>query len=136
MDIVKGWEIAEDRSESSSIVSLTALVTTEALSILIPSGARLYLESISGRVVDAGSDQVSFLTRLNGQPIIRGLDSIQAVLFDYTNDFSVKQDIGPGLLVISGKNDSAGPIRVVVSVKCFLLRSTYAKNQLSTYMRY
>ena len=122
--VMPGWEIAEDLSRASAIVSLVAGTTTDILTIEVPSGGRFYIEALTARVIDAGSDQVSFSVLRNGMSIALGYTDIPATLFDYTAQFPISRDTPPGQIVVKGNNNAAGIIRVNVALKCYLLRET------------
>ncbi len=129
-----GWEIAEDLSQSSGIITLAGNAVTEVLSITIPSGGRAFIESFNARVLDAGSDQVTFSCLLNGMSIAPGYTEIQGALFDYTNAFLLGKETGPGKLVIRGTNTSAGNIRVIGSAAVFLLREIKKEENMTRYV--
>lgn len=120
--VMPGWEIAEDLSQASAIITLTGNTTIDMLAINVPSGGRFFVESLSARVIDAGSDQITFSLTRNGMALNIGLTDLPAVLFDYTAQFPIQRDTPPGRIVITGKNSNAGDIRAVASIKCYLLR--------------
>lgn len=121
--ISPGWEIAEDLSQSSGIISLATVTKLNVcLTIKCPSGARLYVESLTARVIDAGSDQVTFYCLRNGMSIAPGLTAINGTLFDFTGPFLIQRDVSPGDITVYADNGGGGTIRVNVSLQCFLLR--------------
>jgi len=129
MILYKGWEQAEDISQSSGIISLAAnSVLTECLKIIIPSGARLFIESLTARVIDAGSDSVVFYCLRNGMSVAPGLTAINGTLFDFIGPFLIQRDVGPGETTIYADNAAGGIIRVNVSLQCFLLRMIQDEN--------
>jgi len=118
-----GWEIAQDLSQSSPIISLPALAPiTECLKVICPSGGRLLIASMTARVIDAGSDQINFSCLRNGMSIAPGFTAISGTIFDFTSAFAINQDVGPGEIVIYASNAAGGIIRVNVTLQCFLLR--------------
>lgn len=129
--ILPGWEIAEDISQASGIISLpTVTKLNVCLTVKCPNGARLYIESVTNRVIDAGSDQITFYCLRNGMSIAPGLTAINGTYFDFTGPFLIKRDVGPGDITIYADNAGAGAIRVLSSLQCFLMRMVRdAKNQ-------
>jgi hypothetical protein len=129
--ISPGWEIAEDLSQSSGIISLlTATKLNPCLTVKCAAGARLYVESLTARVIDAGSDQITFYCLRNGMSIAPGLTAINGTLFDFTGPFLIQRDVPPGDIVVYADNAGGGTIRVNVSLQIFLLRLIQdSKNQ-------
>jgi hypothetical protein len=129
--ISPGWEISEDLSQPSGIVLLSATSKlTVLMNIVCPSGARLYIEALTARVIDAGSDLVTFYCLRNGMTIAPGYTAINGTLFDFIGPFVIQRDVGPGNITVYADNASAGAIRVTVSLQCFLLRMIQdSKNQ-------
>lgn len=123
-----GWELAEDISQASTITTLTAGGTVDILTIKVPSGARLFIEGLTARVIDAGSDQITFQVLRNGMSVAPGLTAIPGVLFDYTGLFTIQRDVGPGDVIVQGVNSAAASIRAVASLKCYLLRQAAREN--------
>lgn len=135
--ILPGWEIAEDLSQSSGMVSLPASsLLNSVFTIKCPSGARIYVESLTARVIDAGSDQVTFYCLRNGMSIAPGLTAINGTLFDFTGPFLIKRDVGPGDITVYADNAGGGIIRVNISLQCFLLRMIFDTKKQGQHPRY
>ena len=135
--VTPGWEIAEDISISSGVFSLPLSSTNnQIMKVVVPIGARAYIESLTARVVDAGSDQVTFFVLRNGMSIAPGFTSIPGVLFDFTQSFALDRDTPPGDIIVFGNNTAAGAIRVVAALKIFLLRRADNVERKGLHQRY
>ena len=82
-------------------VQPTVLVTRIA-----PSGARIFLEYISCRAIDIGSDQISFALRVNGAFPVVGLTAIPGQMFDSNLRLDVQTEFSPGTFEIVAYNKS------------------------------
>lgn len=137
-DVPVGWEMDRPFSAQSNIVSVAdgagvgAVAQQSIVSKTIPPGARLYVESVSLRVVDnAAHDQIRFSLKHNGAKV-SPWDAVSGE--QITDDYivPVQVDFDPGLIEIAatsiagsteaGAAGALNGVRVICRLRGFLLR--------------
>lgn len=108
-----GWTKAQEFNETGDMVTIPGSATgnTPGQAILAtrncPNGARAFLEKFSAKVVDlANSDQIYFSLLRNGSPIGPGYERVSGIQFDFSPQFELGVDVGPGEISIVGYNIS------------------------------
>lgn len=126
------WQASQEFNETGDMVAIPGSSTGNApgqatlASRNCPNGARALLEKFSAKVVDlANSDQIYFSLRRNGSPIGPGYDRVSGIQFDFSPQFELGVDVGPGEIEIvgfniSGMNTAIEPnaVAVATDVRC------------------
>ena len=76
------------------------------VSRMIPTGTTFQLEKITAKVMDIGSEQITFSFRRNGTYPIHGLTNLSGAMFDDTKTMDVGEELPPGLMEIVAFNKS------------------------------
>lgn len=121
------WKASQEFNEVGEMVTIPGSSTGNKpgkavlASRVCPNGARALLQRYSAKVVDlANSDQIYFMFARNGAAIGPGYERISGIQFDYSPQFEVGVDVGPGDIEIigfniSGMNTSIEPNAVAVA---------------------
>jgi len=72
----------------------------------IPSGTTFLLRTITAKVIDIGSEQITFAVRRNGAYPSQSLTNLSGVLFDDTKTIEVDEEFAPGMMEIVASNKS------------------------------